>query len=295
VGLAALFRAQTRHHERVHVLERRLTRQERLAALGHLAAGVAHEVRNPLNAIGMGVQRLEGEFAPTHAAEEFHTICRIIRGEVARLNTIVQEFLTLARTPTLQRASVAIAPLLQEVTSLLEAEAQARAVRLTTQLPASLPLLFLDRQQMQQALLNVLLNALQATPPGGTVQVTAEAGAPGIRITITDQGSGIASEMLERIFDPYFTTKPEGTGLGLPIALRIIQAHGGTLDVRSSPGQGTTVDVHLPCQRPDEDTWRGDAPGASTAQRVVGPQAAAGQQEAHGEAHREARRAEVRG
>jgi signal transduction histidine kinase len=112
MGLLALFRAQTRHHERVHVLERRLTRQERLAALGHLAAGVAHEVRNPLNAIGMGIQRLEGEFAPTHAAEEFHTLCRIIRGEVARLNTIVQEFLTLACTPTLQRAPIAVAALL---------------------------------------------------------------------------------------------------------------------------------------------------------------------------------------
>jgi signal transduction histidine kinase len=293
MGLLALFRAQTRHHERVHVLERRLTRQERLAALGHLAAGVAHEVRNPLNAIGMGIQRLEGEFAPTHAAEEFHTLCRIIRGEVARLNTIVQEFLTLARTPTLQRASVAVAPLLQEVTSLLEAEAQARAVRLITQVPESLPLLFLDRQQIQQALLNLLLNALQATPPGGAVQVTAAAGAAEVRITIADQGSGIAPEMLERIFDPYFTTKPEGTGLGLPIALRIIQAHDGTLDVRSILGQGTTVDVHLPSRPPDEGSGRRDAPGERTTQRgVVGPLAAAGQEDAHGEAHCDAQRAE---
>jgi signal transduction histidine kinase len=297
-GLAALFQAQARHHERVHVLERQLTRQERLAALGHLAAGVAHEVRNPLNAIGMGIQRLEGEFAPTHDAEEFHTLCRIIRGEVARLNTIVQEFLTLARTPTLQRTSVAVALLLQEVTSLLEAEAQARSVRLTVQAPGPLPPLYLDRQQMQQALLNLLLNALQATPPGGAVQVTAEAGVTEVRIMIADQGSGIAPEMLERIFDPYFTTKPEGIGLGLPIALRIIQAHGGTLDVRSIPGQGTIVDVHLPWRLPDEDNGRRDGPGAITAQRdVVGPraavgQAAAGQEDARGEARRDAQRAE---
>jgi signal transduction histidine kinase len=293
VGLSALFRAQARHHERVHVLERRLTRQERLAALGHLAAGVAHEVRNPLNAIGMGIQRLEGEFAPTHAAEEFHTLCRIIRGEVARLNTIVQEFLTLARTPTLQRASIAVATLLQEVAALLDAEAQARSVRLTVQVPGPLPPLHLDRQQMQQALLSLLLNALQATPPGGAVQVTAEARSEEVRITIADQGSGIAPELLERIFDPYFTTKPEGTGLGLPIALRIIQAHDGTLDVRSIPGQGTTVDVHVPCRPPDEGSGHSDAPGGLTAQRGgVGPLATAGQEDVRGEARR-AQRAEV--
>jgi signal transduction histidine kinase len=295
MGLAALFRAQARHHERVHVLERRLTRQERLAALGHLAAGVAHEVRNPLNAIGMGVQRLEREYAPAHAAEEFHTLCRIIRGEVARLNTIVQEFLTLARTPTLQRAPIAVATLLQEVTSLIEAEAQARAVRLTIQVSESLPPLFLDRQHMQQALLNLLLNALQATPPGGAVQVTAEAGAAEVCITITDQGSGIAPERLERIFDPYFTTKPEGTGLGLPIALQIIQAHGGTLDVRSILGQGTTVDVRLPSGPPDEGLGHHrNAPGGITVQRGgVGPRTSAGQEDARGVARRAPQRAEV--
>jgi signal transduction histidine kinase len=247
-GISALFRAQARYHERVHALERRLMRQERLAALGHLAAGVAHEVRNPLNAIGMGIQRIEGEFAPAQASEEFHTLCRIIRGEVARLNTIVQEFLTLARTPTLQRESIAIAALLQEVASLMQAEANARSVRLTVQVPGPLPALLLDRQQMKQALMNLLLNALQATPPGGSVQVTADAGAKEVRITLADRGSGIAPEMLERIFDPYFTTKQEGTGLGLPIALQIIQAHGGTLDVRSILGQGTTVEVHLPSE-----------------------------------------------
>jgi signal transduction histidine kinase len=169
-----------------------------------------------------------------------------MRGEVARLNTIVQEFLTLARTPTLQRTSIAVAALLQEVVALLTAEAQACALRLTVQGPESLPSLRLDRQQMQQALLNLLLDALQATPPGGAVQVTAKAEAEAVRITITDQGSGVAPEMLEHIFDPYFTTKPEGTGLGLPIALQIVQAHGGTLEVRSIPGQGTTVEVRLP-------------------------------------------------
>jgi signal transduction histidine kinase len=294
VGLSALFRAQARYHEQVHVLERRLTRQERLAALGHLAAGVAHEVRNPLNAIGMGIQRLEREYAPAQAAEEFHTLCRIIRGEVARLNTIVQEFLTFARTPMLQRASSAVATLLQEVAALLEAEAQARSVRLTIHVPESLPPLLLDRQQMQQALLNLLLNALQATPPGGTVQVMAEAGAAEVRITIADQGSGIAPEMLERIFDPYFTTKPEGTGLGLPIALRIIQAHGGTLDVRSILGQGTTVEVRLPSGPSDDGSGRSDAPDGTTAQRGgVGPRTPAGQEDARGVARREPQRAEV--
>jgi signal transduction histidine kinase len=241
-----VFQAQARHQQRVRGLERRLARQERLAALGDLAAGVAHEVRNPLNAIGMGIQRLAWESSPVEDQEEYRSLCQIIRAEVARLNTIVQDFLTLARAPTLQHQSVAVETLLQEVASLMEAEAKVRSLVLTVQASAALPTLLLDRQQMKQALINVVLNAIQATPPGGTVQVTAAAEGNRVRITIIDSGSGIAADMLDRIFDPYFTTKPDGTGLGLPIALRIIQAHGGTLDVSSVPGQGTTVDVRLP-------------------------------------------------
>jgi signal transduction histidine kinase len=168
------------------------------------------------------------------------------RGEVARLNTIVQDFLTLARAPRPQRESAAVNTLLQEVTSLLKAEAKARSLVLTVEAPQSLPVLLIDRQQLKQALINVVLNALQATPSGGTIQVTATDEGDGVRITIIDSGSGIAPDLLDRIFDPYFTTKPDGTGLELPIALRIIQAHGGTLDVSSIPGQGATVEVRLP-------------------------------------------------
>jgi signal transduction histidine kinase len=246
IGLQAVFRAQARHQQRLHVLERRLVRQERLAALGDLAAGVAHEVRNPLNAIGMGIQRLAWEFSPVEGQEEYQSLCQIVRGEVARLNTIVQDFLTLAKAPRLHCESTTIGGLLQEVAALLEPEAKARSLALSVQAAESLPALFLDRQQMKQALINLVLNAIQVTSPGGTVQVTSAPEGNGVRITIVDSGSGIAPDMLERIFDPYFTTKPDGTGLGLPIALRIIQAHGGTLDIRSEVGQGTTVQVHLP-------------------------------------------------
>lgn len=246
VGMAAVFRAQGRHHQRVHTLERQLARQERLAALGHLGAGVAHEVRNPLNAIGMGIQRLQWEFAPAEGQEEFRRLCGIIREEVTRLNTIVQEFLTLARAPRLQGESVAVGAFLQEVVSFMEAEAKARSLLLSLWVSGSFPALILDRQQLKQALINLILNALQATPPGGSIQVTAQAEAAGVRITISDSGSGIIPEMLDRIFDPYVTTKPDGTGLGLPIALRIIQAHGGTLDISSTAGQGTSAEVWLP-------------------------------------------------
>jgi signal transduction histidine kinase len=250
MGMHLVFRAQARHHERVQALERALTRQERLAALGHLAAGVAHEVRNPLNAIGMGIQRLQGEFSPVEGEEEFHHLCTVIRGEVARLNGIVQEFLQLARVPALQRQPVAVPTLLHEVASLLEVEAKAHAVRLTLQVPAGLPALVVDPQQLKQALINLLLNAIQASPPGAGVQVTAVGETEALRIAVIDSGSGVAPDMLERIFDPYFTTKPQGIGLGLPIALRIIQAHGGTLDVKSALGAGTTVEVRLPSAAP---------------------------------------------
>jgi signal transduction histidine kinase len=250
MGMHLVFRAQARHHARVRALERALTRQERLAALGHLAAGVAHEVRNPLNAIGMGIQRLQGEFSPVEGAEAFRHLCTVIRGEVARLNAIVQDFLQLARLPALQREPIAVATLLREVAALMKAEAQAHAVHLTLQVPEGLPTLIADPQQLKQALINLLLNAIQATPPGGAVQVTAAAEAEVLRIAVIDAGSGIAPDMLERIFDPYFTTKPQGTGLGLPIALRIIEAHGGTLDVKSTLGRGTTVEVCLPVTAP---------------------------------------------
>jgi signal transduction histidine kinase len=249
-GMYLVFRAQARHHERVRSLERALTRQERLAALGHLAAGVAHEVRNPLNAIGMGIQRLQGEFSPIEGEKEFRHLCTVIRGEVARLNSIVQEFLQLARVPVLQRAPVAVATLLHEVASLMEAEAKAHAVHLTRRVPEGLPTLVGDPQQLKQALINLVLNAIQATPPGGAVQVTAVAETEVLRIAVIDSGLGIAPDMLERIFDPYFTTKPQGTGLGLPIALRIIEAHRGTLDVSSALGEGTTVEVRLPIALP---------------------------------------------
>jgi two-component system, NtrC family, sensor histidine kinase HydH len=250
MGMHLVFRAQARHHARVYTLERALTRQERLAALGHLAAGVAHEVRNPLNAIGMGIQRLQGEFSPVEGEAEFRHLCTMIRGEVARLNGIVEEFLQLARVPALQREPVEVATLLHEVVALMEAEARAHAVRLTLRVPAGLPALVVDPQQLKQALINLLLNAIQATPPGGAVQVTAAAETEALRLAVIDSGRGIAPDMLERIFDPYFTTRPQGTGLGLPIALRIIQAHGGTLDVSSLLGRGTTVEVRLPIATP---------------------------------------------
>jgi signal transduction histidine kinase len=253
-GMHLVFRAQARHQARVRALERALTRQERLAALGHLAAGVAHEVRNPLNAIGMGIQRLQGEFSPVEGEEEFRRLCMVIRGEVARLNGIVQEFLQLARAPALQREPVAVAILLHEVATLMEAEAKTHAVRLVVRTPEGLPALVVDPQQLKQALINLLLNAIQATPPGGTVQVTAAAETEVLRLAVIDSGSGVAPELMDRIFDPYFTTKPHGTGLGLPIALRIIQAHGGTLDVSSALGAGTTVEVYLPLASPGPET-----------------------------------------
>jgi signal transduction histidine kinase len=256
MGMHLVFRAQARHHERVQALERALTRQERLAALGHLAAGVAHEVRNPLNAIGMGIQRLQGEFSPVEGEEEFHHLCTVIRGEVARLNGIVQEFLQLARAPALLRQPVVVATLLHEVASLMETEAKAYAVHLNFRVAEGLPALVVDPQQLKQALINLILNALQATPPGGAVQVTAEAEMEALRIAVIDSGNGIAPELMDRIFDPYVTTKPHGTGLGLPIALRIIQAHGGTLDVKSALGEGTMVEVHLPIATPGPEAIR---------------------------------------
>ncbi len=260
VGALAIFSIQARHLAERRRLEDAVAHEQRLSAMGNLAAGVAHEIKNPLNAISMGLQRLRMEFAPAEAGagREFTGFIRVIEAEVSRLNTIVNQFLTLARPLRLTLAEEPLAPILDDVLTLLSSQASAQGVTVARELRLGDARVSVDRQQMTQAIMNVLLNAIQAMPKSGTLTVQAEAGAKRAgsaaggetaRIVITDTGAGIAPEHLDRIFEPYFTTKEGGTGLGLALTHRIILEHRGNIRAENAPGGGARFTIELPMAR----------------------------------------------
>lgn len=222
-----------------------LKRQDRLVAMGELASGVAHEVRNPLNAIGMIVQRLEREFEPVSDREGYQKLTQTVRQEVKRVNGIVQQFLTFARPPKLVRNTMALVPLLQKAIDVVASQVQAKGLRLVTSLE-DVGMLQLDADQFLQVIQNLLQNAIDATEAGEIFVGCKIADAQWVAVTVKDTGSGIAPENLERIFDLYFTTKLDGTGLGLSLVHRIITEHGGHIQAESQVGMGTVFQMMLP-------------------------------------------------
>jgi signal transduction histidine kinase len=249
-GLALIFYSQHRHLSEVRGLEEAMARRERLATLGDLAAAVGHEVRNPLNAISIGLERIAEEFKPAED-EEYRRLVSLMRGEVARLNGIIEEFLSLARPLTLSPAPTDAAELLRAAASLLEAEAARARVEIRVDVPAGgLPPVRADRERLAQVVLNVALNALQAMPLGGTLTLSAHPVTGAVALTVTDTGTGIPPDVLPRVFEPYVTTKAQGLGLGLAIARRIVEAHGGRIEAESAHGQGSRFTVTLPIEGP---------------------------------------------
>ena len=217
----------------------------KLAALGRLTSGVAHEVRNPLNAMMIHVELLRDRLAST--PPDVQQSLDIIGSEVHRLDRVVQGFLRFMRPQELSLKALDLNALLGSVAALLEAEWQARGVHFHWEVDSALPPIRADEELLRQAFLNILQNACQAMPVGGTVSIsTAREGRELIRVSIADEGVGIPAENLEKIFKLYFTTKPDGSGIGLSIVYRIIQMHDGTIEARSENRQGTTMVVRLP-------------------------------------------------
>jgi len=251
LGMAAIFYNQNSHLREIKVLETEVARREHLSALGNLAASIAHEVRNPLNAISMGLQRLNSEFHPTQDEENYSRFIGLMRGEVQRLNSIVEQFLSLARPLDLKPEPVRIDELLQELALLVKADAESSKVEIRVATSPGLPKVKADVNYLKQLLLNLILNGIQAMPNGGTLSLGANASRGKLLLTVTDAGAGIPSEILPRIFEPYFTTKASGSGLGLAIARRIVEAHGGTIEVKSEVGQGTHFHISLPLGSPE--------------------------------------------
>ncbi len=246
LGMAAIFHNQNSHLVEVKALEAEVAHRERLSALGNLAATVAHEVRNPLNAISMGLQRLRMEFQPTEDRDQYSHLTELMLGETHRLNSIVEQFLSLARPIEIQVETLPVPEVLKELVALEDSDAQRSHVQIRVIAAADLPALKADPNHLTQVLLNLMLNGLQAMPEGGTLTLEAKTSNSNFLIAVTDTGTGIAPENLSRIFEPYFTTKPQGSGLGLAISRRIIEALGGTITVSNQAGGGCRFEVSLP-------------------------------------------------
>ncbi len=225
-------------------LEEEVRRTEKLAAIGDLAAGVAHEIRNPLSSIKGIASYYKNKFED---GSEDKDMAGVMIEEVDRLNRVISELIEFARPTKLNTKPSDINELLKHSTRLLEQEAAAKNVHIRLHLPSDSIKASVDPDRLTQCFLNVFLNALHAMETGGrlTVSCSAEDG-DRIRIVIEDNGAGIPPEDLSKIFDPYFTTKPKGTGLGLAIVHKIIEAHQGQVNVRSTVGQGTAFSITLP-------------------------------------------------
>jgi len=239
---------QNRHLKKMKEMEDRIQLAERISSLGHLAAGVAHEIRNPLNAIGMGLQRLKREFLPPDESkrEEYISFTELILKEIRRVNDIIEQFLALSRPFHLNLKESSLQDLLRHLVTLFQEEASSLGIRLQSEVPSDLPRLAIDPEKLTQALINIMRNGMQAMGQGGLLRVEARSLKEGVEVTISDSGSGIPPEQMEKIFNYYYTTKEKGVGLGLPIAHRIIEAHGGQLKIESRVGVGTKVTVTLP-------------------------------------------------
>jgi len=231
----------------------KLAAQEKRLLLSRLLARFAHEVRNPLSSLDIHVQLLEEDLleATTQVRDKTARRFEIIHGELHRLENIVKHFLSLAGPSALDLHPVEIAKVVGHVCDLLRPEAASRGIEIVMKLPASLPLVPVDSAQITQALVNLVINAIQAVERNGRVEVTASMDEKGGELTIAvqDTGPGIPADKQSTIFEPFFTTKAEGSGLGLWIVQQIITAHGGAVEVFNAAGGGAVFAVHLPLQR----------------------------------------------
>jgi signal transduction histidine kinase len=231
---------------RLQQSERAVLRSEQLAAVGQVAAGVAHELRNPLTSVKMLVQTgLEGP-KPSGLPPEDLTI---IEHEIRRMEACIQTFLDFARPPTSERRQTDLLAVVRRCLALIEGRARRQKVDLNLDLPSEPVTLLIDAEQIHQVLLNLLLNALDVLPHGGTVTLTVQDGRPeqpAVRVSVLDTGPGIASRIRERLFEPFVSGKETGLGLGLSICQRLVEAHGGTIQGDNLPEGGALFTFTLP-------------------------------------------------
>ena len=223
----------------------------RVTALGRLTAGVAHEVKNPLNAMTIHLELLKQKLASGAASSATEPHVEVISREIRRLDDVVQGFLKFARPEELTLKPIPPGDLIDEVLKTLAVEANVTGVSLESTVSPEVPPIEADPGIFRQALLNLARNAVQAMPAGGTLTIAAAVSKDGrVEIRVSDTGVGIAPENLAKIFDLYFTTKQSGTGIGLSLVYRTVQLHNGDIDVESTPGVGTTFVIKMPKANP---------------------------------------------
>ncbi len=212
-----------------------------------LAAGIAHEVRNPLNSVQINLGILEQELRERLPGRDLHafTLLQKIAGEIKRLDDFVSEFLRFARPPKLNVERLAVRPLITDLVAFIAPECSKKGVALEPDLRGP-ETVMVDGFLLKQAVLNLVLNALQATPKGGHVVVRTAGDKKRFLVAVADDGEGMSAEVQERAFTPFFTTREDGTGLGLPLVSRIVEQHGGSVEISSAPDEGTTVTLAFP-------------------------------------------------
>ncbi|MFZ9932683.1 MAG: two-component system sensor histidine kinase NtrB [Chthoniobacterales bacterium] len=243
-GYALIMRDFTeRHREAQETLE-----SERIAALQLLAAGVAHEIGNPLNSLTIHLQLLERRLRKLPDAERAQLLqpLSVAQEEIKRLDSIVTQFLRAIRPAPLQRAPHDLNSLVRDAADFLAPELKSRNILLELDLAPGLPVLDVDQDQLKQAFFNIIKNASEAMKQGGLLKIRTGSDADWVNVTFADTGGGMSQETMARVFEPYFTTKKGGSGLGLMITQRIIRAHGGEVVLESDPGRGLRLTLRLP-------------------------------------------------
>lgn len=256
-ALAARFNEMIAGVGRTRELEGRLYQAERSAVVGRLASAIAHEIRNPLNYINLTLDHLRTAFAPAEASkrETFERLAVQLKKEVARINSRITEFLNYSRPTRLEMQPLDLRLLSEDALRMVEVQAVESGIETRIEADANLPTIEGDEDSLRSVFTNLIINALQAIDGEGgslSIRLACEDDGRSARIEITDTGRGILPENLSQVFEPYFSTKETGTGLGLAIVKKAIDDHGGTINVKSAPGTGTTFTITLPTKQNDE-------------------------------------------
>ena len=232
-------------------LEQANLQAERLAVVGSMAAQVAHEIRNPLGSIFLNLDLIGQELdafsnSNGHSAGECQVLLREMRSQVLRIRQVLQEYLRFARMPKSERAVVSLKRFLEEKLNFVQPLLDQKHVDLRSSLDPNLPPVCVDAEQLWEAFLNLIRNAVDAMPDGGNLTVRAQRNGSEALVSISDSGRGMTEEETRNLFVPFFTTKSDGTGLGLAYAQRVINEHGGRIDCATAPGLGSTFSIQLP-------------------------------------------------
>ncbi|CAM3763970.1 ATP-binding protein [Mesobacillus thioparans] len=230
-------------------METQLRKSDTLNILGELAAGIAHEIRNPMTALKGFIQLLENS-----TGDQYSLYFQVIKSELQRIDSIINEFLILAKPQVIKYVKEDISKIMKETVDLLTAQAVLHDVQFRTSYDESLPNLLCEPNQLKKVFINILKNAIEVMPKGGFVNVSINK-APGnmLHISIKDEGEGIPADKIEKLGEPFYTTKERGTGLGLMVSFKIIEEHGGTIEVESEVGHGTTFQLYLPITEETSD------------------------------------------